>query len=206
MTRTSELVVGGCRLDEVLGRGGMGTVYCAWQLALDREVAVKVVPLLGGDESHVWRFQREAQTAAALEHPHTIPIYAAGEENDLLYIVMRRVDGPDARTLIELEGPLAPARAVALIEQVADALDAAHRAGLVHRDVKPANVLVEQRKGADHAYLSDFGLVRNVAGSTAITVTGQWLGTLDYIAPEQLGGQSVDCRADIYALACVLYT
>ncbi len=206
LKRTSDLVVGGCRLDDVLGRGGMGTVYRAWQLALDREVAVKVVPLVGGDESHVARFQREAQAAAALEHPHTIPIYAAGEENELLYIVMRLIHGPDARTLIEHEEALAPARAVTLIEQVAGALDAAHRAGLVHRDVKPANVLVEQRDGADHAYLSDFGLVRSVAGSTAVTVTGQWLGTLDFIAPEQLGGEAVDCRADIYALACVLYT
>jgi serine/threonine protein kinase len=203
---TSNLVVGGCRLEDVLGRGGMGTVYRAWQLALDREVAVKVVPLLGGDESHVSRFRREAQMAAGLEHPHTIPIYAAGEENELLYIVMRLVHGPGLRTLIQREGALPPARAVTLIEQVAGALDAAHRAGLVHRDVKPANVLVEARGGADHAYLSDFGLVRSVAGSTSLTVTGQWLGTLDYIAPEQLEGEHVDHRADIYALACVLYT
>jgi serine/threonine protein kinase len=206
LKRTSELVVGGCRLGEVLGRGGMGTVYRAWQMALGREVAVKVVPLIGGDESHVSRFQREAQMAAGLEHPHTIPVYAAGEENDLLYIVMRLVDGPDLRTLIQREGALAPARAVAMIEQVAEALDAAHEAGLVHRDVKPANVLVEARDGADHAYLSDFGLVRSVTGSTALTVTGQWLGTLDFISPEQLEGEHVDHRADIYALACVLYT
>jgi serine/threonine protein kinase len=206
LNRTSELVVGGCRLGEVLGRGGMGTVYRAWQIALGREVAVKVVPLLGGDESHVSRFQREAQMAARLEHPHTIPIYAAGEENELLYIVMRLVDGPDLRTLIQREGELRPARAVRLIEQVARALDAAHEAALVHRDVKPANVLVESRDGDDHAYLSDFGLVRSVAGSTALTVTGQWLGTLDYISPEQLEGEPVDRRADVYALACVLYT
>jgi serine/threonine protein kinase len=203
---TSELIVGGCRLEDVLGRGGMGTVYRAWQLALGREVAVKVVPLIDGDDSQVARFRREAQTAAALEHPHTIPIYAAGEENGLLHIVMRLVHGPDLSTVIKQEGALEPERAVVLIEQVADALDAAHRAGLVHRDVKPANILLEERDAADHAYLSDFGLVRSVAGSTALTITGQWLGTLDYIAPEQLEGKAVDCRADVYALTCVLYT
>ncbi|MDQ6819225.1 MAG: serine/threonine protein kinase [Actinomycetota bacterium] len=206
MKPTSELIVGGCKLEDVLGRGGMGTVYRAWQLALGREVAVKVVPLIDGDESQVARFRREAQAAAALEHPHTIPIYAAGEENGLLHIVMRLVHGPDLRTVIKQEGALKPERTVALIEQVADALDAAHRAGLVHRDVKPANILLEERDRADHAYLSDFGLVRSVAGGTAVTVTGQWLGTLDYIAPEQLEGQAVDCRADVYALTCVLYT
>ena len=180
----------------------MATVYRATQVALGREVAVKLVPALGVEESLVARFKREARVAGALEHPHTIPIYAAGEEEGLLYLVMRLVDGPDLGALVAREGPLEPARAVALIEQVAGALDAAHAAGLVHRDVKPANVLVEH---GDHAYLSDFGLMRRVVGESAITRVGQWVGTMNYAAPEQIEGGPIDRRTDVYSLAAVLY-
>ena len=185
-------IVGGCELHERLGQGGMGTVYRATQLALGREVAVKVVPGSGIDDSLVARFKREARTAASLEHPHSIPIYAAGEAEGLLYLVMRRVNGPDLDALIAAAGRLPAARAVALVGQVAGALDAAHEVGLVHRDVKPANILVESRAGADHAYLSDFGLMRHVAGDTAITRVGEWVGSVDYVAPEQIEGGEVD--------------
>lgn len=205
-TPTTDLVVGGCRLHELLGRGGMGTVYRATQLALEREVAVKLVPSVDVDESLIARFKREVRTAAALEHPHSIPIYAAGEQDGLLYLVMRLVHGPDLGALLINEGPLDPGRAVGLIEQVAGALDAAHAAGLVHRDVKPANILVERHDEGERAYLSDFGLMRRVSGATAITRVGEWLGSVDYVAPEQLEGRPVDLRADVYALAGVLYT
>jgi Protein kinase domain len=181
----------------------MATVYRATQVALGREVAVKLVPALGVEESLVARFKREARVASALEHPHAIPIYAAGEEDGLLYLVMRLVDGPDLGAFVAREGPLEPAKAVALIEQVAGALDAAHAAGLVHRDVKPANVLIEH---GDHAYLSDFGLMRRVVGESAITGVGQWVGTMNYAAPEQIEGGPIDRRADVYSLAAVLYT
>src|SRR5579871_2557931 len=153
------VVIGGCRLESLLGRGGMGTVYRATQLALGREVAVKVVPAGSVEQTLVARFKREARTAAALEHPNSIPIYAAGEEEGLLYLVMRLVHGPDLGAIIATEGALAPERAVGLVEQIAGALDVAHAAGLVHRDVKPANVLVEPRESGEHAYLSDFGLM-----------------------------------------------
>jgi hypothetical protein len=199
------LVVGGCRLQSLLGRGGMGAVYRATQLALGREVAVKLVPAIDASAAHVARFKREVRVAAALEHPASIPIYAAGEEDGLLYLVMRLVDGRDLGALIAHEGPLAPARAVDIVGQVAGALDAAHAAGLVHRDVKPANILVESHGPEERAYLSDFGLMRQAVGGTAITRVGEWVGTVDYVAPEQLEARPVDGRADVYALAGVLY-
>ena len=200
------ITVGGCRLHERLGQGGMGTVYAATQLALGRRVAVKVVTATDPGEARVARFKREARVAASLEHPHCIPIYAAGEEDGLLYLVMRLVRGPDLGALLAAEGPLAPDRALALIEPVAGALDAAHASGLVHRDVKPANILVEPRPAGEHAYLSDFGLMRHVAGDTAITRVGEWVGSVEYVAPEQIEGREVDGRADVYALAGVLFT
>ena len=201
----SGLVVGGVRLHSVLGRGGMGTVYRATQVALGREVAVKLVPSGGVDEALVARFRREAQRAAALDHPNIVPIYAAGEEEGLLYLVMRLIEGPDLSTLVAREGPLAPRRAAGLVEQVAVALDAVHAAGLVHRDVKPANVLVERHGDHEHAFLSDFGLMRRVVEEAAITRQGEFVGTIDYMAPEQVQGRAVDARADVYALAAVLY-
>lgn len=208
MTRGTNvgLVVGGCQLGELLGQGGMGSVYRATQLALQREVAVKLVPAVDADPSLIARFGREVRTAAALEHPHSIPIFAAGEEDGLLYLVMRLVHGPDLGALLNREGPLEASRALGLIEQVGSALDAAHSAGLVHRDVKPANILVEPSEHGEHAYLSDFGLMRGVADTTAITRVGEWVGSIDYVAPEQIEGREVDGRADVYALSGVLYT
>jgi hypothetical protein len=200
------LQVGGCVLHEVLGRGGMGTVYRATQVALDREVAVKLVAETDASPSLVERFKREVRAAAALEHPCSVPVYAAGEEDGLLYLAMRLVDGCDLRTLIAREGPLAPERAVAIVEQIAGALDAAHDAGLVHRDVKPGNVLLEDVDGEEHAFLSDFGLMRDFSDATAITRTGEWAGSVDYASPEQLEGRPVDLSTDVYALAGVLYT
>jgi serine/threonine protein kinase len=197
--------IGGCKLGSVLGRGGMGTVYRATQIALAREVAVKVVPASGAADADVARFQREARIAARLEHPSCVPIYAAGEQDGLLYLVMKLIHGPNLGALVAREGPLTPERAVEILGQIADALDAAHAAGLVHRDVKPSNVLIELRRDAERAYLSDFGLMRQVIDDHEITGTNEWIGTIDYASPEQLSGRAIDRRADVYALAAVLY-
>jgi len=199
-------VIGGCRLGSVVGRGGMGTVYRATQLALEREVAVKVLPASGIDDAAVARFKREARSAAAIDHPNCVPIYAAGEEDGVLYLVMRLIHGLDLGALVKREGPLSPERAVAVIGQVAEALDAAHAAGLVHRDVKPSNVLIEPRRDGERAYLSDFGLMRHVIEEREITRAQEWVGTIDYASPEQLEGRPVDRRTDVYSLAGVLYT
>src|SRR4051812_31221038 len=191
----------GYRIDGVAGRGGMGVVYRATELALDRPVALKLVaPELAQDERFRRRFLNEPRLAAALDHPNVVPIYQAGEHEGRLYLAMRYVPGSDLKTLLEREGALAPDRALALLGQVADALDAAHRRGLVHRDVKPGNVLVDED---GHAYLTDFGITKRLGGDT--TDTGGMVGTLDYVAPEQIRGGQVDGRADQYALACVLY-
>jgi protein kinase-like protein len=200
-------LIGGCRLEDVLGRGGMGIVYRARQLRLDRVVALKVVaPELAGDPSFRERFERESRIAASLEHPHAVPVYEAGEDAGSLYIVMRLIDGPDLRRALQASpGGLGAQRASRIVGQIADALDEAHRRGLVHRDVKPANVLLEQRHDrGEHAYLTDFGLAKAV-GSSGLTATSQWIGTMDYVAPEQIRGAEADARADIYSLGCVLY-
>ena len=194
--------VAGYRIDSVVGRGGMGVVYRAVELELDRVVALKVIaPELVEDPAVRERFLREARTAAAIEHPNVIPVHAAGQRDGIAYLVMRFVDGHDLRTLVRRDGPPAPARAAALITRVGEALDAIHRAGYVHRDVKPANVLVD-RDG--HVYLSDFGLAKQVLTRGGATATGQWVGTLDYVAPEQIRGGLVDARTDVYALGGVL--
>src|SRR5919198_156212 len=193
----------GHRIEEVAGRGGMGVVYRATQLALDRTVALKVIaPGLIEDDAMRKRFVRESKVAASIDHPNVIPIYYAGEEDGVAYIAMRYVPGDDLRSLVRRERKLEPRRAARLVAQVAAALDAAHAAGLVHRDVKPANVLL----GPDeHVYLTDFGLTKHALSVGGATKPGHWVGTLDYVAPEQIRGERVDARADVYALGCVLY-
>jgi YVTN family beta-propeller protein len=191
----------GYQIESVVGRGGMGVVYRATDLSLERPVALKLIaPELVEDELFRRRFLKEPRLAASLDHPNVVPIYEAGEHDKQLYLVMRFVEGSDMRTLLRREGGLPTERALDILAQVAGALDAAHRRGLVHRDVKPANVLVDED---GHAYLTDFGVTKQLGGNT--TETGQIVGTLDYVAPEQIRGEDVDARADGYALACVLY-
>jgi len=156
----------GFQLEELLGRGGMGAVYLAQDVRLGRKLALKLLaPALAEDERFRERFLRESQMAASLDHPNIVPIYAAGEMDGQLYLAMRYVEGNDLRQLLAREGRLEPGRALTLLEQVADALDAAHEKGLIHRDVKPGNVLIGERSGREHCYLSDFGLTKQAARS-----------------------------------------
>ena len=198
-------VIAGYRLEEVLARGGMGVVYRATQLALKRRVAVKLItPAHAHDESFRVRFERESRIAASIEHANVIPVYEAGEDNGLLFIAMRLVEGTDLEALLERGGALEPARAARIVGQVAGALDAAHARGLVHRDVKPANVLITLDE-PEHAYLTDFGVAKQVGAPAALTRAGQWVGTLDYLAPEQIECEEVTAAADVYSLAAMLY-
>ena len=195
-------VIAGYRIESVIGRGGMGVVYRACELELDRDVALKVIaPELLEDEDIRSRFLREVRAAASVEHPNVVPVHAAGERNGVAFLAMRLIAGEDLKRLVIREGPLPPGRAVELVRRAAAGLDAIHRAGYVHRDVKPANVLVD-RDG--HVYVSDFGLARQVLDSVGPTGPGRWVGTLDYVAPEQIRGERVDARADVYALGGVL--
>jgi serine/threonine protein kinase len=192
----------GCRIEAVAGRGGMGVVYRATQLRLGRPVALKLLPPdRASDPEFRERFERESRMAASIDHPNVIPVYAAGEEHGSLYLVMRYVGGTDLQALLRAEGALEPTRAAELVAQVAAALDAAHAAGLVHRDVKPANVLLAD----EHAYLSDFGLTRLAGSDTNLTESGRWIGTVEYCSPEQLRGDRTDALADVYSLGCVLF-
>ena len=201
--------VAGYRLDEQIGRGGMAVVYRAYDLQLDRQVALKVLdPVLAGDGDFQQRFIRESRAAAAVDHPNIIPVFAAGEADGVLFIAMRYVSGPDVRTLIDSTGPLGARRTVDIVTQVAAALDTAHGRGLVHRDVKPANMLLDPAPGgsrSDHVYLSDFGLSKQALTSLGLTATGQLVGTLDYVAPEQIENRPVDGRSDLYSLACAAF-
>ncbi len=191
------------RIQGLAGRGGMGVVYRAIDLDLDRTVALKVIaPALADDPDFRARFVAESKAAASIEHPHVIPVYYAGEREGVLFIVMRYVDGPDLRALVRAEGRLDPERAAHIVSQIGGALDAAHAHGLVHRDVKPANVLLGNE---DHAYLTDFGLTKREASTGAgLSRAGGWVGTLGFVAPEQIRGERVDARTDVYALGCVL--
>jgi DNA-binding beta-propeller fold protein YncE/predicted Ser/Thr protein kinase len=191
----------GYRIESLIARGGMGVVYRATQLALERPVALKVIAAeLAEKEGFRDRFLRESRLAASLDHPSVVPVYDAREEDGELIVAMRLIEGGDLRKLIDREGPLPPARAVALLSQVADALDAAHAAGIVHRDVKPHNVLVE----GERAYLSDFGLAKSFEG-TGEGSGASIVGTVEYMAPEQWRGESAGPAADVYSLGCVLY-
>jgi serine/threonine protein kinase len=199
-------IVGGYRIERLLGRGGMAAVYLAEDTRLKRKVALKVLsPELAADEVFRQRFVDESERLASVDHPNIIPVYEAGQADGHLFIAMRLVDTTDLKKLIATEGPLPPGRAVALVTQIAGALDAAHAKGLVHRDVKPANVLVALGSGGDHAYLSDFGLTKRTEETSGLTKTGYFMGTIDYVAPEQISGKGVDGRTDQYALACVLF-
>ncbi|MET0510473.1 MAG: protein kinase [Thermoleophilaceae bacterium] len=195
----------GCRIEAVAGRGGMGVVYRATQLGLDRAVALKLVaPERAADANFRARFERESRVAAAIEHPNVIPVYGAGEEDGRLYLLMRWVPGTDLQALIHRSGRLGHVHAATIVAQVAAGLDAAHAVGLVHRDVKPANVLLGGKDGSGHVYLSDFGLTLDPSADTRVTDSGEWFGTVDFMAPEQFEGDSPDARTDVYALGCVL--
>lgn len=205
-----ELAVGsqiaGYQIEQQIGRGGMAVVYRAFDPRLGRSVALKILaPELASDAAFRERFNREMRAAAAVDHPHIVPVYDAGEANGSLFIAMRYVAGQDLRTLLDRERTLSPARVTRIVSQVASALDEAHSRGMVHRDVKPGNMLIGTLAGSgqpDHVYLSDFGLSKQSLSTSNLTATGQFLGTLDYMAPEQVEGRPIDGRADLYALAC----
>ncbi len=199
----------GYRCEEEIGRGGMAVVYRAYDDRLDRRVALKLLaPELARDELFRQRFIQESRIAAAVDHPNIIPVFDAGEADGVLFIAMRYVPDGDVRTLIDQVGPLPVARVCAILAQVASALDAAHARGLVHRDVKPTNMLLEvssRHSRPDHVYLSDFGLAKPSSAATGLTMTGQFFGTVDYVAPEQIQGQPLNGRTDQYALACAAF-
>ncbi len=196
----------GYRIERVLGEGGMGIVYEATEVALDRRIALKLIaddatrdPLFRD------RFSHESRIAAQVEHPNVVPVYAVGEEDGTAFMAMRLIGGPDlGRKITELRR-LEPEDAAGLIAQVASGLDAIHTAGLVHRDVKPSNILLGGEEGREHAYITDFGLAKQIATTTDLSSTGQIVGTLDYLSPEQIEHRGVDAATDVYALGCVLY-
>src|SRR5579862_6320292 len=193
--------IAGYRIVGTLGRGGMGFVHEAEHILLGRKAALKtLLPELADDSDFRQRFIAESQMVAALDHPGIIPIYDAGESNGIVYIAMRYVSGGDLAEELD-RAPLEPERAVTILEQVAGALDTAHANGLVHRDVKPANVLVED---GGRVYLTDFGIAKR-AGTRGLTRTGFFVGTLDYAAPEQIRGEPLGPSADVYAFGCLLF-
>lgn len=204
--------VAGYQIVDLIGRGGMAVVYRARDIRLDRWVALKILaPDLALDQTFRQRFIRESRAAAAVDHPNIVPIFEAGEADGVLFIAMRYVGGQDVHSLLARAGPLPAARVTGIITQVAAALDAAHACGLVHRDVKPANMLLNhvadsgESGAADHVYLSDFGVSKQLESTSSLTRTGQLVGTLDYLAPEQVEGRPVDGRTDVYSLACAAF-
>jgi serine/threonine protein kinase len=197
----------GYRIERHVAHGGMGEVYEATQLSLDRRVALKLIARrLGTDERFRERFRREARSAAAIDHTNILSVYETGETADgRLFLAMRFVEGPDLSSLLREQGPLDPAQTVAILRQIGDALDAAHQRGLIHRDVKPANVMLEAGESGWHAYLTDFGLAKPDDDSSENTASGEILGTVDYMAPEQINGAPLDGRADVYSFGCMVY-
>src|SRR5436190_2553913 len=193
--------LGGYRILEQVGRGGTSVVYRAEHVRLGRLAALKLLAPAFGDADFSERFLRESRLAASLDHPSIVPVYDAGEQNGHLWIAMACVEGSDLKALLVQEGRLPLRRTLRIVGQIASALDAAHARGLVHRDVKPGNILVGD---GDRAFLSDFGVVKELA-NVGTTRTGSFVGTISYCAPEQIEGRDVDARADQYALACVLY-
>jgi serine/threonine protein kinase len=213
LNRAAEDLIGsqlaGYRIEAIVARGGMGVVYRAEHVRLGRKVALKLLPPdLAVNEGFRERFEGESRLAAAIDHPNIIPLYDAGKADGLLYLTMRFVDGSDLRALLEREGPLQLERAISIVGQIGGALDAAHARGLVHRDVKPGNILVASGTGpedSDHCYLTDFGLTRDTASTQRLTAAGEFVGTIDYAAPEQIQGDSHGGAADQYSLGCVFY-
>ncbi|OLZ62692.1 serine/threonine protein kinase [Streptomyces sp. IMTB 2501] len=201
--------IAGYRVERELGRGGMAVVYQARDLRLGRTVALKLLaPEYTRNDAFRRRFAQESRVAAAIDHPNIVPVFEAGEADGILYIAMCFVAGRDLRALIDGEGPLPVAAALRIAAQLASALDAAHARELVHRDVKPANVMVARGVDSDHpehVYLTDFGLAKKSLSLTGFTTAGEFVGTLDYVAPERIAGRPVDGRADQYSLACVVY-
>lgn len=201
--------IAGYRVEREIGRGGMAVVYCARDLRLERTVALKLLaPEMARNDTFRRRFTHESRVAAAIDHPHIVPIFEAGEMDGVLYIAMRYVSGLDLRALLDRDGALTLETALRIAAQVASALDAAHEHDLVHRDVKPGNILVAQGTDSDHpehVYLTDFGLTKKSLSLTGFTTVGEFVGTLDYVAPEQISGRPVDGRCDLYSLACVVY-
>lgn len=201
--------IAGYVVESEIGRGGMAVVYKARDLRLDRTVALKLLaPELARNDTFRQRFAHESKVAAAIDHPHIVPVFEAGETDGMLYIAMRYVPGQDLRAMLDRTGPLPVATAARIAGQIASALDAAHDHDLVHRDVKPGNILVAEGTDSDHpehVYLTDFGLTKKSLSLTGFTTVGQFVGTLDYVAPEQISGKPVDGRCDVYSLGCVVY-
>src|SRR5687768_14542200 len=196
----------GYRIEAVAGRGGMGMVYRATDIALDRPVALKLIAdEFAGDPSFRERFRRESRLAASIRHPHVVTVFRAGEDDGRLFIAMDFIEGSDLKSLLDERRALEPELAADIVSQVASALDAAHAKAMVHRDVKPANVLLAGEGAALHAYLTDFGLTKLTGSASEMTQTGTFVGTVDYAAPEQLHGLGVDARTDVYSLTCMLY-
>jgi len=199
-------VVRGYRVERWLARGAMGEVYEATQIALDRRIALKVIAReYGTDPSFQERFRREAKTAASIEHANILPVYESGElEDGRLFLAMRFVEGQDLESYLQAHGPMEPGAAIALLSQIAAAIDVAHAKGLVHRDIKPANVMLENRDRRLHSFLTDFGLAK-AQMNTGLTAAGAILGTPNYMAPEQFESPNVDGRADVYSFGCLVY-
>lgn len=195
--------IAGYEVEGVVGSGGLGILYRARQLRLDRPVALKVVDPEDTREPVIReRLRREARSVAALDHPNVVPLYEAGEQAGTVYIATRWVDGTELGALIQRDGHLEPGRAARIAAQIASALEAAHEKTLLHRDVKPSNVILTSE---DHAYLTDFGLTKRAGSASGLTVAAQMMGTLDYVAPEQIEGGEPGPRGDVYSLACVTF-